>query len=53
VFASRVEGATADDYMEDHSSYVYLMSPDNQLLEVLSADETAEGMINKIKLHSR
>lgn len=37
--------------MMDHSSYVYLMSPDDKLLEVFGSGETAESMISKIKLH--
>ncbi|MCE9507051.1 MAG: SCO family protein [Alphaproteobacteria bacterium] len=37
--------------MVDHSSYVYLMSPDDKLLEVFGSGETAESIISKIKLH--
>lgn len=39
------------NYGVDHSAYVYLMTPDDQLLEVFGADETAEAMVAKIKLH--
>lgn len=53
VYASKVPGANAADYMVDHSAYTYFMSPDDRLLAVLGPDETAEGMIGKIRLHSR
>jgi protein SCO1/2 len=43
--------AGASNAMTDHSSYVYLMSLDDKLLEVFGSDKTAEDMIAKIKLH--
>jgi protein SCO1/2 len=49
VYAAQGAGASAN--MMDHSSYVYLMSPDDKLLEVFGSAETAESMIAKIKLH--
>jgi protein SCO1/2 len=52
VYAAKKPGQSNDDYaeyMEDHSAYVYLMSPDDKLLQVFSFDETAEAMIGKIK----
>jgi protein SCO1/2 len=33
----------------DHSAYIYLMSPDDQPLEILAAEAPAEEMIAKIK----
>jgi protein SCO1/2 len=50
VFAAKMP-PTGADYGVEHSGYVYLMSPDDKLLEVLGSDETAESMIAKIKLH--
>jgi cytochrome oxidase Cu insertion factor (SCO1/SenC/PrrC family) len=52
VYAAKQPGQSKEDYaeyLEDHSAYVYLMSPDDKLLQTLSFDETAEGMIGKIK----
>jgi protein SCO1/2 len=37
------------EYMEDHSAYIYLMSPDDKLLETFAFDDPAEGMVAKIK----
>ena len=51
VYSAKTAGAPAGDYMMDHSGYIYLMSPDDKLLEVLGSDETAETIIAKIKLH--
>ncbi|MCE9508459.1 MAG: SCO family protein [Alphaproteobacteria bacterium] len=52
VYAAQGAAAPAGDHMMmDHSSYVYLMSPDDKLLEVFASDKTAEDMIAKIKLH--
>lgn len=55
VYASKVPAShgahdMGDHYMTDHSGYVYLMSPDDKLLETFSAEETAESMIGKIKI---
>jgi protein SCO1/2 len=33
----------------DHSTYIYLMSPDGKALEIMSATISAEEMIAKIK----
>jgi cytochrome oxidase Cu insertion factor (SCO1/SenC/PrrC family) len=37
------------EYMEDHSAYLYLMSPDDKLLHTFAFDEPVEAMITKIK----
>jgi len=37
------------EYVEDHSAYVYLMSPDDKLLQTFSFDDPAATMITKIK----
>jgi protein SCO1/2 len=52
IYATKTAGTDDKNYMMDHSSYVYLMSPDDQLLEIFSAEETAEAMIAKIKTHT-
>jgi protein SCO1/2 len=52
VYATKTAGTDDKNYMMDHSSYVYLMSPEDQLLEIFSAEETAEAMISKIKAHT-
>jgi len=52
VYAARQPGQTKGEYaeyMEDHSAFIYLMSPDDKLLQTISFDEPAEGMIAKVK----
>jgi protein SCO1/2 len=52
VYAAKQPGQSKEayaEYLEDHSAYVYLMSPDDKLLQTISFDETAAGMIGKIK----
>ena len=52
VYAAKQPGQNNDDYaeyMEDHSAYLYLMSPDDKLLQTFSFDGTAEVMIGKIR----
>lgn len=53
VYASKAAGTTPEDYMMDHSAYIFLMSPDDQLLEIFDSEATAEGMFEKIKLHQQ
>ncbi len=50
VYASKSSNTDAD-YMVNHSGYIYFMSPDDQLLEVFSSDETTKNIIGKIRLH--
>lgn len=52
VYAAKQPGQSKDDYaeyLEDHSAYIYLMSPDDKLLQTFAFDEPAEAMIGKIK----
>jgi protein SCO1/2 len=52
IYAARTPGQSNEDhaeYMEDHSAYIYLMSPDDKLLQTLPPDDPAEAMIGKIK----
>lgn len=51
VYASKIPGADAENYMMDHSAYVYLMSPDDQLLEILSSRDSAETVVARIRPH--
>ena len=37
------------NYMVDHSSYVYLVSPDNHVQDVLRSDLTAEEIVARLK----
>jgi len=49
VFASKVEDESLSDYTMDHSSFTYLMSPDDKLLALYRDSDTAEFMADDIK----
>lgn len=51
VFATKVESEDMSDYTVDHSSFIYLMSPDNKPLSIYRMKDDAdymEGDIRKI-----
>lgn len=56
VFAARVDDEAAPDgYSMNHSSYIFLMTPDDQLVTLFSHDDSAENMaaeITKVMNHS-
>ena len=45
VYAAKVPGVEVDDYTMNHSSFVFLMTPDDQLLDVFGSDDTAENIV--------
>ena len=49
IYVAKQPGKMNDDYLEDHSAYIYLMSADDKLLQTFNVDETAEAIISKIK----
>lgn len=50
VYAAKVPGADAGAYTMDHSAFVFLMSPDDRLLDIFKKDDTAEDISAKIKM---
>ena len=49
VYAKKVQDETLTDYTVDHSSYIYLMSPDNQLLGMYRTKDSAQDLVSAIK----
>ena len=49
VYAAKVPGTDASNYAVDHSAFLYLMSPDDQLLEIVSSEDSAGAFVAKIK----
>lgn len=41
VYYARAQDESASDYTMDHSSYIYFMSPDDELLHIFKTDDTA------------
>lgn len=48
VYAAKVAAEKGEDYTMAHSSYAYLMSPDDELLEIIKPDETADDAAKQI-----
>lgn len=51
VYAAKAEGGDANNYLMDHSGYVYLMSENDELLEIFGSDSTAEVIVQKTTPH--
>ena len=51
VYASRVETEGATDYTMDHSSYIYLMSADNNLVKIFDRGDSAEKVAEGIRTY--
>lgn len=49
VFASRVDDPENNDYTMDHSSFIYLMSPDDQLISMYRIKDDAGYMVKDIQ----
>ena len=49
VYATKVEMGSAENYMFDHSAFLYLMSPENTLVSMYSSKDTAEKIIEDLK----
>lgn len=49
VYAAKEEGSDPDNYMMMHSSYIYLMSPDNELVDIFNSDKSADDIAVEIR----
>ncbi len=49
VYAAKVEGADPANYTMAHSSYVFLMSPEGELLEIFRDVDPADVMVARIQ----
>jgi protein SCO1/2 len=48
VYAAKVPTADGKDYSVDHSAYVFMMSPEGQLLRVFKSDDNGNSYISEI-----
>lgn len=48
-YAVHRTGNGADDYLMDHSGFVYLMDPDGHFVRVLSGENSARDMADKLR----
>ena len=51
VYAAKVpaENGAKDEYTMDHSSYIYLMTPDDQLAKIFKTEDTSASVADGIK----
>lgn len=50
AYSSKVEDDTMNDYMMNHSTYTYLMGPNDELLTVFGSNDTPTEMTEEIKI---
>lgn len=51
IYAAKVppeKGAAADEYTMDHSSYIYFMTPDDQLIALFKAEDGSQRIVDSI-----
>lgn len=49
VYAQKTQENGVTDYSMNHSGYIYLMSPDGQLLEILSSETSAAALLTVLR----
>lgn len=49
IFAAKVEDETMNDYTMDHSSFIYLMGPENDLVAMYRMSDTADDIYNDVE----
>jgi len=50
VYATKVENEMMDEYMMDHSSFMYFMDHDNKLVAMYPSTDTAEDVADDIRV---
>lgn len=52
VYSAKVppsKGADADEYMVDHTSFIYFMSPDDQLIALFRTEDNADVVVEQVR----
>ncbi|MBI1326355.1 MAG: redoxin domain-containing protein [Alphaproteobacteria bacterium] len=49
IYASKVPGGDTENYLMDHSAFIYFLGPQNELIKVFKTDDTAAQMAEEIK----
>lgn len=49
IYSAKVQDETMSEYTVDHSSFIYLMDQENNLVRIFKIDDTAEDMAKFIK----
>ena len=51
VYAARIEDPNFSDYLMDHSSYIYFIAPNGDLIALYKKDDSAEYVAKAIEKH--
>lgn len=51
IYAAKVKDDSMSDYTVDHSSYIYLMDPNDQLIDIFKIDNTAADILKTLEKH--
>jgi len=49
VYAAKVEGDTEDSYTMNHSTYIFFMNPQGEMIELFSSNDSIEKMVLAIE----
>ena len=49
IYAAKVQDETMSDYTMDHSSFIYFIDPDDNLLRIFKINDSVETMTNVIR----
>lgn len=49
IYAAKVKDDTMTDYTVDHSSFIYLMNPDNDLIRIFKTEDTVDEIVTVIR----
>jgi len=51
IYANKVQDEAMNDYTMDHSSFIYFIDANNNLIRIFKMDDTIEHMVNVIRKH--
>lgn len=49
IYAAKIQDKTMNDYTMDHSSFIYFIDPNNNLLRIFKTEDSIENMVNIIE----
>lgn len=53
IYAAKIQDETMSDYTMDHSSFIYFMDSDNNLLRIFKADDSLDDMTKIVERYLR
>ena len=53
IYAAKIQDETMSDYTMDHSSFIYFMDSDDNLLRIVKADDSLDDMTKIVERYLR